>query len=158
MGRGSTMWAGWRGRAVVAAALVAGLGRSAAAQFSSMQVSGSPATMRIVGSTAGAAPAPVVESSTTYTFANRNGTKKITAQLNTSMPAGVTLAATFEAPTGATTLPNVPLDATARDVVTGIGFAVSTTNGITYTLSATPAAGVVPQQSRTVTLTLVTAP
>jgi hypothetical protein len=32
------------------------------------------------------------------------------------------------------------------------------TRGITYTLSATPAAGVVPLQSRTVTLTIVSMP
>ena len=157
MGRATT-WGMWRSRAVVAAALVVGLGRSAVAQFSSVRVSGSPATMRVSGSTAGAGPAPAVESSTAYTFANLFGTKKITAQLNTSMPTGVTLSATFDAPKGATSIPNVHLDATARDVVTGLGFTLGSTEGITYMLSATPAAGVVPQQSRTVTLTVVTAP
>lgn len=158
MVRGSTTLSASRGRAVVAAALVVGLGHSAAAQFSAVRVSGSPATMRVEGSTAGAVPVPVIESSTSYTYANLLGNKKITAQLNASMPTGVTLRATFDAPRGATSIPNVQLDATARDVVTGLGFSLGSTAGITYTLSATPAAGVVPQQSRTVTLTVVSAP
>ena len=145
-------------RMVVVAMLLAGASRRAAAQYSSVRVSGSPGKLEVQGSVAGATPTPDSDNSSTYTVANIFGSKKVTAQLNAAMPSGVTLSATFAAPSGATSIPNVFLDATARDVVTGIGFTLGTTKTITYTLSATPAAGVVPAQSRTVTLTIVSAP
>ena len=109
---------------------------------------------------AGSVAAAVTDNSTTYTVRNFGGTnsRKITAQLNAAMPTGVTLRATFDAPSGAVSVPNVALDATPRDVVTGIDFTINATKGITYTLSATPAAGVVARQSRTVTLTITSAP
>jgi len=136
------------------------VGRHAGAQFATLRVSGSPATMQVQGAAAGSMALPVVESSTTYTFANIGGTnsRKIVAQLNAPMPAGVTLAVTFDAPSNAVRIPNVVLDATPRDVLTGIDFSLGSSGTITYTLSATPAAGVVPKQSRTVTLTIVSAP
>lgn len=113
--------------------------------------------MRIQGATAGQVAAPVVESSTSYTLKNKGNTK-LTAQLSAPMPSGVTLSATFGAPSGAASIPNVALDALARDVVTGINGNSNSTYTITYTLSATLNAGVVPIQSRTVTLTVVSAP
>jgi hypothetical protein len=144
-------------RAVVAAGLIAGFSRVGHAQSTTLRVSGSPAAMRIQGATAGQVAAPAVESSTSYTI-NNHGTTKITAQLNAPMPTGVTLSATFGAPAGAVSLPNIALDALARDVVTGITAYGTNTAGITYTLSATLDAGVVPIQTRMVTLTVVTAP
>jgi len=135
-------------------------GRTAAAQvqFSVVRVSGSPAPMKVEGAVAGSVPAAAVDRSTSYTVATLTGHEKMTAQLSAPMPFGVTLAATFDVPSNWISIPNVALDATARDVVTGIDFTLGTTKTITYTLSATPAAGVVPPQSRTVTLTIVSAP
>jgi hypothetical protein len=147
--------------AVAAAALVAlsAFGHAAGAQPSKLSVSGSPATMRITTATAGFQPLPVMESSTTYSYDGNQSTTKITAQLSAPMPSGVTLRVTFEAGPDATSIPNVALDALARDVVTNIAKTNgAVTRGITYTLSATTAAGVVPLQSRTVTLTIVTMP
>lgn len=120
-------------------------------------VSGSPATMRIQGTTAGQVAAPVVESSTSYALKNK-GSTKLTAQLSAPMPSGVTLTATFAAPSGAVSIAKVALDAMARDVVTGINGNSNSTYNISYTLSATLDAGIVPIQSRTVTLTVVGAP
>lgn len=163
MQRGSMAARGRRWCAVIAAAvalLVVDGANAAGAQHATVQVSGSPATMRVSGATAGSVAAAVVESSTMYTVfsAGNNSSKKIVAQLNAPMPTGVTLMVTFEAPSTAVSIPNVALDATPRDVVTGIDFTHGFTKGITYTLSATPAAGIVPVQSRTVTLTIVGAP
>jgi hypothetical protein len=107
---------------------------------------------------AGATPQPDTDASTSYTvFAFGRGTQKITAQLNSPMPGGVTLQVSVQAPGGASSPGYVTLTTAAHDVVTGIGTAF-TTRSITYQLSATLAAGVVPRQTRTVTLTLTAAP
>jgi hypothetical protein len=130
--------------------------RVARAQFT---VTGSPSTLRVQTAVAGLAPAPVSDNSTSYTYKSPGPkNKKITAQLNAPMPSGVTLQVTLQAPSGAVSIPNVTLDATARDVVTGVPRRQDTPLSITYTLSATLDAGVVPPQSRTVTLTIVSSP
>ena len=123
-------------------------------------VAGSPGLLRISNAVAGSQPIPVSNSSTTYTVTtpNPNRLYNITAMLNAPMPAGVTLTATLAAPPGATSLGAIALDATARDVVTGIPRRTNATLGITYQLSALVTAGVVPNSSRTITLTLVQAP
>lgn len=144
-----------------ALALIACLlgGRSTSAQQQAVvAVSGSPAPMRVQGAVAGSAPSSVIDASTTYTVATLGNPKKITAQLDSPMPAGVTLSATFDAPSNWVSFPNVQLDATPRDVVTSIDHTTGTTRSITYVLTATPAAGIVPPQSRTVTLTIVSMP
>ena len=157
MRRATTLLGSGRLRAVVAAGLIAGVSSIGHGQATSLAVSGSPATMRIQGATAGQVAAPVVESSTSYTIKSKGNTK-ITAQLSAPMPSGVTLSATLGATGGAVSIPNVALDVIARDVVTGITNNGTNSAGITYTLSATLDAGVVPIQTRTVTLTIVGAP
>jgi hypothetical protein len=132
------------------------------AQPGTLKVSGSPGTMAIRSTAAaGLPPASVADATTTASIKTLAGpgAAKLTAQLNASMPAGVTLTISMSATPGGTSLGPVALDATARDVLTGIaGFNGTSTNAITYTLSATAAAGVIPLQSRTVTLTLTAAP
>jgi hypothetical protein len=154
--RHATTVSGSRGYAVVAVALTLGVGRSAPAQ--TLVVSGSPAPMRVSSAVAGGIPDAVTDASTSYTFNSPGPKKKITAQLSAPMPTGVTLQVTLDPQSGAVSIPNVSLDATARDVVTGIQAKQSTPLNITYTLTATLAAGVVPVQSRTVTLTITSAP
>ena len=123
-------------------------------------VSGTPGLLRISTAVAGSQPVGVSNATTTYTVTTpqQNRTYRITARLDAPMPSGVTLAATLAAPPGSTSLGAVALDATNRDVVTGIRRNANTTRGITYQLSATVAAGVVPLSSRTVTLTIVQEP
>ena len=157
MGRATTLLRSGRLRAVVAVGLIVGFSRAGHAQATVLGVSGSPAPMRIQGATAGQVAAPVVESSTSYNIKTK-GNSKITAQLNAPMPSGVTLSATFGTPGSGVSIPNVALDAMARDVVTGINNNGNNSAAITYTLSATLDAGVVPIQTRTVTLTIVSAP
>ena len=124
-----------------------------------LTVAGNPAALTVTSALAGSQPTPV-SASTNYTVTtpNANRTYKITAQLNQAMPAGVTLSATLVAPTGGTSLGAVALDATARDVVTGILKGTNATQTITYQLSALVSAGVVSSSSRTVTLTIVQFP
>jgi hypothetical protein len=137
-------------------AVIALWSRDARAQLS---VSGSPAELQVTAATAGSAPVAVSNSNTTYTItAPGTGKHAITASLNTAMPAGVTLGITLENAGGTSaSAGEVTLSTIAQDVVTGITKAASSRT-ITYTLSATAAAGVVPLATRRVTLTLIATP
>ena len=133
-------------------------GRAVVAQ--TIVVSGNPGALVVTTAIAGSQPNAVSNATTTYTVVtlNPNRTYAITAQLNAPMPAGTTLTATLGAPAGATSLGPVALDMTARNVVTGIGRNVVATQSISYSFSATVAAGVIPSTTRTVTLTIIRFP
>jgi hypothetical protein len=141
-------------RAVAVAGLLAAA-REARAQ---LLVSGSPAKLTVSAAIAGSAPTAVTNASTTYsvTSSPSPGHFTITAGINTAMPAGVTLTVALAASKG-TSLGAVTLGTVAKNVVTGIT-ARMFGQTITYNLSATPAAGVVATQSRTVTFTLISTP
>jgi predicted aspartyl protease len=142
----------WRTVAVAGMALGA---RDARAQIS---VSGSPAQMKVSAAVAGAAPTAISNASTTYTLASSppSGHFAITASINSPMPAGVTLKITLAASRG-TSAGAVTLSTVAQNVVTAVTRNMSS-QVITYNLSATAAAGVVPLQTRTVTLTQINTP
>ncbi len=128
-------------------------------QIPLLTVSGSPSAMTVSVATAGSQPNAVSDNSTTYSALTvLLAPKKITAQVNSNMPTGVTLTITLAATTGAISAGAVALDAVARDVVTNLTNTLLETKGITYRLSATVAAGVVLIASRTVTLTLTAYP
>ena len=141
-------------RAVAVAGLLAAA-REARAQFF---VSGSPAKMTVSAAVAGSAPTTVSTAGTSYFLLSSPaiGHFAITANINAAMPAGVTLTVALAASKG-TSLGNVTLNTVATNVVTGI---TGTMFGqsIVYTLSATPAAGVVAVQTRTATFTLISTP
>lgn len=126
----------------------------------SLSVSGSPAAMAVNSAVAGSPPTSVSDATTTYTIGTHGAKDGVTAQLNTVMPTGVTLTATMAACGGGTSYGPVALDNTARNLVHGIKTSGSgtCTAAITYQLSATVAAGVVPIQTRTVTLTEIALP
>jgi hypothetical protein len=130
--------------------------RDARAQIT---VSGSPAQLTVATATAGFAPDPVSNSTTTYNVANSPGTTHytITAQLNADMPTGVTLTITLQAGGGGSSNGAVVLSMTAQNVATGVTHKVNS-DAITYQLSATAGAGVVPLQTRRVTFTAITVP
>ena len=134
-------------------------GGSGFANAQTLSVNGTPATMTISGTFAGSQPAILTNNSTTYTVsALPILPKKVTAQINTSMPAGVTLTVLLVAPAGATSAGRVTLDTIARDVVTNVTNALPQARIIEYQLSATVSAGVIPSSTRTVTFTLVNYP
>ena len=141
---------------VVLAALLPIFG-SGAAGAQTIAASGNPGLLRVSTAIPGSEPLPVSNATATYTVTTPNPRRphKITAQLNAAVPVGLTLTAEFEPPPGATSLGPIPLDMTARDVVTAIPHNTNATQLITYTLTATVLAGVVPPTSRIVTLTIV---
>jgi hypothetical protein len=135
------------------------VGGSGFAHAQTLSVTGTPSTMTISGAVAGSQPATLTNNATTYTVsALLILPKKITAQINTNMPAGVTLTVLLVPPSGATNAGRVALDNIARDVVSNITNALPQTRIIEYQLSATVSAGVIPSSSRTVTFTLVNYP
>jgi hypothetical protein len=125
-----------------------------------ISVSGSPGLLAITTAVAGSPPTAVSNSTTTYTMSgNPTKNNKIIAQLNAAMPTGVTLSLQLVPPVGATSLGAVALDVVAKDILTNIpANAKGDVLGITYRLSATAAAGIVPLTSRTVTITIVDLP
>jgi hypothetical protein len=117
-------------------------------------VSGDPAPLVITAATAGQQPASVSDNSTTYSITTNESGKSIQAALDAAMPPGLTLTIQLAAPTGASSVGPVDLTTTAQNLVTGVSTVAESGLGITYTLSATLSAGAVPQQTRTVTLTI----
>jgi len=136
------------------------LSSSRPATAQTFTVSGSPATMTINTAVAGSQPTSITTATTTYRVkvSSWQGTKKIVAKINTAMPAGTTLQLSMVPPGGATSPGPVSLTTVNQDIVNNIANVGTVTLGITYTFSATAAAGVVPSQWRTVTLTMVTGP
>lgn len=126
----------------------------------SLSVSGSPADMAVNTAVAGSPPTAVSNATTTYTIGTHNAANGVTAQLNTAMPAGVTLTMTMAACGGGTSYGAIVLSATPQNMVHGIKTSGNgtCTAAITYQVSATVAAGVVAIQTRTVTLTEIALP
>lgn len=117
-----------------------------------ISVSGSPSLV-ISSVTAGGAPTSATANGT-YAISTNASDRKITAELDSDMPSGLTLNATLAAPNGASSTGAQSLSTTPVDVVTGISTLNESGKNISYTLSATTAAGVVPAGSRTVTYTI----
>jgi hypothetical protein len=127
------------------------------AAINELSVSAATAALTVSTATAGSAPDAVSDATTTYAITTNETGRKITGAIDTAMPAGVTLTANLAAPTGGTSAGAVTLTATAADLVTGIATLNESAKIITYGLSATSAAGVVPSASKVVTLTITAA-
>ena len=113
---------------------------------------GSPSRV-INTATAGNAPTPANAAATWAVTTNQTGSK-ITASIGSAMPAGLTLEVNLSAPSGASSAGAQTLSTTAIDVVTGITKLAQSALSVSYSLSATAAAGVVASTSRTVTYTI----
>lgn len=120
-------------------------------------VTGSP-SLTVTTATAGSAPTPATDATSSWAITTNATNKKLTASINTAMPTGVTLEVNVTAPSTGTSASFQSLSTTAVDVVTAISQVASSGLGITYRLSATLAAGTVASASKTVTYTLVTGP
>ncbi len=130
-------------------------------------VSGNPAQLVVSTAVAGQQPDPVIDNSTTYAITTNDNrpdgtggatTQKITAVLSAPLPPNTALLINLVAPidVGLTAISagNVPLAVVAADVVTLIDRSADPAKGITYTFSASVAAGVVGAVNATVTLTI----
>ena len=135
-------------------------GRAASAQpVTILTVSGSPAAFVVSAAIAGSQPASLSSTLSYFVRAkNPAGSQKITAQLDSPMPAGITLTLSMVAPPSAISLGAVSLDITPRNILVSVDKENGNTYGMTYVFSATVAAGVVPSQTRTVTLTMSSYP
>lgn len=151
-------------RIPVTLAMLCAMGSSAAAQTATQTLTfqvdainqiaftGSPSLV-INTAAAGSNPNSVI-ASVTWAVTTNQSNAKITASLDAALPANVTLTVDLAAPGGATSAGAQPLGTTAVDVVTAITRAAESALGVTYTLSATAAAGVVASTTRTVTYTI----
>lgn len=116
--------------------------------------SGSPATLTINGGTAGGGLTPAMDTTTQWAITTNGVGKKVTAQLNSNMPAGVTLSIQLAAPTGATSLGSVAVSTTTADLVTGITQLSESGLSVTYVLSASVSAATTVAANRIVTFTI----
>jgi len=152
------------GRILATMALLAGATSAAAAQTSTQVVTfqvtainqiafvGSPSLV-VSTATAGSNPTSASDASATWAVTTNQSGAKVTASINSNMPAGLTLWVNLGAPAGTTSIGN-SLSTTSVDLVTGITKLAQGGLTVTYTLDATPVAGVVSSTSRTVTYTI----
>lgn len=120
-----------------------------------LSVGGGAVALTVNAATAGSQPSAVQSTGLTYAITTNGTSKKITAQLNANTASGVTLQVQLAAPSGGTSAGAVTLGTVAADVVTGITRLAGSALGLTYTLSATAAAGVVTATPVTVTYTIM---
>jgi hypothetical protein len=114
--------------------------------------SGSPSLV-VNTATAGSNPTSATANATWAVTTNQSGAK-ITAKINSAMPAGLTLSVDLTAPAGASSAGVTALGTTDADVVTSITKLAQNAIALTYSLDATAAAGVVSSTTRTVTYTI----
>lgn len=141
------------------ACLVPAAGLAQKGTVGTVTASAGPPLLRVNSAAAGFEPNPVTGTATITVAAQKaNKPQQVTAQLNAPMPAGLTLTLEMTAPTGATSSGTVTLDATARALMGNITNTTPETETLTYTFTATTAAGVVAADSRTVTFTILSWP
>jgi len=112
-----------------------------------------PASLHITTVVAGQAPTPATDAATTYSITSNDGIKKITAKINMAMPQGMVLSATAVAPAGGESRGKQCLSSEPVDLMDNV-LKVSETQGLTYELTATAAAGKLSATTRTVTFTI----
>ena len=152
-------------RCAAALALALGVTTAAGAQSATQTVTfqvsainvigftGSP-SLTISGAAPGAASLTATDASATWAVTTNQSTAKISASIASAMPTGLTLSVNLAAPTGASTAGSTALGTTGVDLVTSITQLSQTGLGVTYTLAASPTAGVVASGTRVVTYTI----
>ena len=111
-------------------------------------------SLTITTAVAGSAPTSVTDATSSWAVTTNQTGAKISANIPSNMPAGLTLSANLAAPTGAASLSYQSLSTVAVDLVTGITKQAQGAMSVTYKLDATPAAGVVASATRVVTYTI----
>lgn len=132
--------------------LLLAVSRPAAAQLATV------GPLAVTTAVAGSQPVAVIGNSSysgTVAFA---GQMRIVCSLNANMPTGTTLAVRLTAPSGGTSLGDVIVDVTPRNLVIAMTPVFLTNVTIRYTFTPTVAAGVLPLTTRTATYTLLTYP
>ena len=114
--------------------------------------------LAVTTAVAGSQPAPVIGNSSYAGTLVFTGQMRVVCSLNANMPVGTTLAVRLTAPSGGTSLGDVVIDVTPRDVVIAAVPVFFTNVTIKYTFTPTVLAGVLPVTTRTATFTLLTYP
>jgi hypothetical protein len=142
----------WRA-APLLAAIVALLASGTARAQDQVQFTAASGSLVVNAAVAGSGPTTVSKSNARYRVKVASGTtKQLKASLSSAMPAGVIMTISLAAPSGAVSAGTVTLTTTPQTVVTNItNTSFSSNLAITYTLSATTAAGVVASSNATVT-------
>jgi hypothetical protein len=151
-------------RSLMAGLLVVAAAASASAQtaqqtvaiqidaINEVAVSGSP-SLTISAAVAGGAPTTATSTGHTWAVTTNQTNTKISASIGSALPAGVSLSATMGAPAGATGGTQV-LGISDVDIVTGITKLNAGGLSLSYSLSATSAAGTLSSTTRIVTFTI----
>lgn len=116
-------------------------------------LSGSP-SLTISTATAGSQPTSATSTGATWAVTTNTTNAKVTAALDSDMPAGLTLKVNVAAPSVGSSAGAVALTAAGVDVVTGVTKVAESGMAVTYTLDATVAVGVVASGTRVVTYTV----
>lgn len=151
-------------RSAAALALMLGIAGTARAQqtqtvnfqvqaINQIAFTSTPVTLTISTATAGSDPLPATDGSSVWAITTNQTNTKISASIPSAMPTGVTLSVLLGQPTGATSTAR-DLGTASQDLVTGITMLKASLLSVTYTLSATAAAGVIASDSRVVTYTV----
>ena len=123
-------------------------------EINEIEITGS-LSLTINSAIAGEQPENAIDSSSSYAITTNGTNKRITASIDTALPAYVTLWINVAAPSGSGVSKGyVTLATSAADVVTGISHVAESNPLITYKLGATAQAGVISNIARTITLTL----
>jgi hypothetical protein len=120
-----------------------------------INIDGSSVTLTVSGAAAGQSPATAT-AATTYDITTNGGSdsKKLTAAIDTDMPADATLILDVTGPANGISEGPCTITSSPADVVTMIGSVAQSDIAMDFQLSAAPAAGAVSSGSRTLTLTL----
>jgi hypothetical protein len=97
----------------------------------------------------------VSKTSATYAITTNETNRRIVVSIDAPMPAGTTLTMTMAAPTGGSSIGEVPLSTSPQTAVTGISRLNERDLGIEYSLIAAPGSRVTAASTRTVSLTLI---
>lgn len=120
-----------------------------------LTLSADPQMMIMSEAVAGSGPQAVLDVTTRYSL-ELGQTSSVAARLDGPLPNGVTLRVRLVPPAGAADMGVVTLTTLSQTVIAAIPPGVYTGYGITYELSATVAAGVVPLNVRQVVFEIVT--
>jgi hypothetical protein len=123
------------------------------AAINQVAVSGT-VTLDVTTAVAGGNPTQATDNGSTWAVTTNQSGAKISASLDSDMPAGLTLQVSLGAPAGATSVGAVTLSSASVDLVTGVSQVAASGLSMNYTLDAAHTAGVVACGTRTVTNTI----
>lgn len=122
---------------------------------SSIKVEGIPSPLIVSTATAGEEPDGVTDSSSSYSLKiTRRQNTTLVASLDSPMPPYTSLKMTLEAPSGSHSYP-VTLSTTPQILIENIPEGTHPKKTITYQYSAKVTAGILPLQTKTIFLTLL---